>query len=83
MNSKEEIEKFKKYEADYTRRLKAKYFSDKTIFGGKKQHQLRGLVHSRNVFNIMEHVILAGNIFDEKITVDGLNIKASKYVPCY
>lgn len=36
MNSKEEIEKFKKYEADYTRRLKAKYFSDKTIFGGKK-----------------------------------------------
>ncbi|KAM7479785.1 hypothetical protein LguiA_027998 [Lonicera macranthoides] len=27
----------------------------------------------------MEHVILAGNIFDEKFTIDGLNIKASKW----
>lgn len=31
---KEEKEKYEKYVADYTRYLKAKYFSDKTIFGG-------------------------------------------------
>ncbi|GAA0146067.1 hypothetical protein LIER_36251 [Lithospermum erythrorhizon] len=30
----EEIEKFKKYEADYSRYLMSKYFSDKNIFGG-------------------------------------------------
>ncbi|KAK3026851.1 hypothetical protein RJ639_042351 [Escallonia herrerae] len=34
MDSKEYIERFKKYEAEYTRRLKAKYFSDKDIYGG-------------------------------------------------
>ncbi|CAK9147889.1 unnamed protein product [Ilex paraguariensis] len=53
MNSKEYIGKFKKYEADYTRRLKAKYFSDKNIYGG--------------------------NIFDVKLTIDGENIKASRW----
>ncbi|XVF49875.1 hypothetical protein PTKIN_Ptkin04bG0051200 [Pterospermum kingtungense] len=30
----ESIEKFKKYEADYTRRLLAKYFSKKNFYGG-------------------------------------------------
>ncbi|XP_052179448.1 uncharacterized protein LOC127792868 isoform X2 [Diospyros lotus] len=34
MNTDELIEKFSKYEADYTQRLMAKYFSDKDIFGG-------------------------------------------------
>ncbi|GMN61690.1 hypothetical protein TIFTF001_030780 [Ficus carica] len=29
-----QIEKFKKYEADYTRRLMAKYFSKKNLYGG-------------------------------------------------
>jgi hypothetical protein len=30
------IEKFKKYEADYTCRLMAKYFSKKNLYGGKQ-----------------------------------------------
>ncbi|XP_058195099.1 uncharacterized protein LOC131311614 isoform X2 [Rhododendron vialii] len=34
MNSGEYIKRFSKYEADYTRRLMAKYFSDKDIYGG-------------------------------------------------
>ncbi|XP_047339025.1 uncharacterized protein LOC124942541 isoform X2 [Impatiens glandulifera] len=34
MNSEEYIERFSKYEADYTCRLMAKYFSDKDIYGG-------------------------------------------------
>lgn len=36
MNSGEYIKRFSKYEADYTRRLMAKYFSDKDIYGGKR-----------------------------------------------
>ena len=35
MDNLENKEKHQKYVADYTRYLKAKYFSDKTIFGGK------------------------------------------------
>lgn len=31
----QELQKYDKYVAEYTRYLKAKYFSDKTIFGGK------------------------------------------------
>ncbi|KAK9926188.1 hypothetical protein M0R45_023430 [Rubus argutus] len=34
LHSMEHIEKFKKYEADYTRWLTAKYFSKKTLYGG-------------------------------------------------
>ncbi|KAI3469836.1 hypothetical protein Pfo_026499 [Paulownia fortunei] len=34
MDSKEHIEKFKKYEAEFKQYLMSKYFSDKTIFGG-------------------------------------------------
>ncbi|XAR51255.1 hypothetical protein NMG60_11005826 [Bertholletia excelsa] len=34
MNDEELNNKFSKYEADYTRRLMAKYFSDKDIYGG-------------------------------------------------
>ncbi|XP_057474541.1 uncharacterized protein LOC130762735 [Actinidia eriantha] len=34
MNSEEFIKKFSKYEADYTLRMMAKYFSDKDIYGG-------------------------------------------------
>uniref|UniRef100_A0A7N0R863 Uncharacterized protein n=1 Tax=Kalanchoe fedtschenkoi TaxID=63787 RepID=A0A7N0R863_KALFE len=33
-DSKEDIEKYKKLEADYTHYLNAKYFSNKDIFGG-------------------------------------------------
>ncbi|XP_030472873.2 uncharacterized protein LOC115690602 [Syzygium oleosum] len=33
-NDAGDIEKYRKYEADYTRRLMAKYFSKKTIYGG-------------------------------------------------
>ncbi|KAH7859034.1 hypothetical protein Vadar_030692 [Vaccinium darrowii] len=33
MNSEEYTKRFSKYEADYTRRLMAKYFSDKDIYG--------------------------------------------------
>ncbi|KAL0388346.1 UNVERIFIED_CONTAM: hypothetical protein Sradi_2716400 [Sesamum radiatum] len=34
MDSKEHIEKFKRYEAEFKQYLMSKYFSDKTIFGG-------------------------------------------------
>ncbi|XP_057466550.1 uncharacterized protein LOC130755980 isoform X2 [Actinidia eriantha] len=34
MNSEAYIKKFSKYEADYTLRMMAKYFSDKDIYGG-------------------------------------------------
>ncbi|KAI5660101.1 hypothetical protein M9H77_28894 [Catharanthus roseus] len=34
MDGQENMDKNEKYVADYTRYLKAKYFSDKTIFGG-------------------------------------------------
>ncbi|KAB1201640.1 hypothetical protein CJ030_MR5G011896 [Morella rubra] len=34
LDSKEYAERFKKYEADYTCRLMAKYFSKKTLYGG-------------------------------------------------
>ncbi|KAI4335857.1 hypothetical protein L6164_014462 [Bauhinia variegata] len=34
LDSRECIERFKKHDADYTRRLLAKYFSGKTIYGG-------------------------------------------------
>ncbi|KAK6138765.1 hypothetical protein DH2020_027493 [Rehmannia glutinosa] len=34
MDSKEHIEKFKRYEAEFRQYLMSKYFSDKTIFGG-------------------------------------------------
>lgn len=33
-NDAGDIEKYRKYEADYTQRLMAKYFSKKTIYGG-------------------------------------------------
>lgn len=36
LDSKEYAERFKKYEADYTCRLMAKYFSKKTLYGGKQ-----------------------------------------------
>ncbi|KVI06482.1 hypothetical protein Ccrd_015179 [Cynara cardunculus var. scolymus] len=35
MDSKEQSEKLKNYEAQYASYLKAKYFSDKDIYGGK------------------------------------------------
>ncbi|KAI3766974.1 hypothetical protein L2E82_17055 [Cichorium intybus] len=35
MDSKAQIEKLKNYEAQYANYLKAKYFSDKDIYGGK------------------------------------------------
>uniref|UniRef100_A0A5B6ZVN4 Uncharacterized protein n=1 Tax=Davidia involucrata TaxID=16924 RepID=A0A5B6ZVN4_DAVIN len=53
MNSEDYIQKFNKYETDYTSRLMAKYFSDKDIYGGK--------------------------IFEEKMTIDGETIKASRW----
>ncbi|XP_047339024.1 uncharacterized protein LOC124942541 isoform X1 [Impatiens glandulifera] len=53
MNSEEYIERFSKYEADYTCRLMAKYFSDKDIYGG--------------------------NVYEEKMTIDGETIKASRW----
>ncbi|KAJ7978795.1 tRNA(Ile2) 2-agmatinylcytidine synthetase TiaS (tRNA(Ile2)-agm2C synthetase) like [Quillaja saponaria] len=34
LDSTDYIERFKKYEADYTHRLMAKYFSKKTLYGG-------------------------------------------------
>ncbi|GFP83413.1 hypothetical protein PHJA_000484700 [Phtheirospermum japonicum] len=34
MDSKEHIEKFKRYEAEFKQYLMSKYFSDKTISGG-------------------------------------------------
>lgn len=34
LDTPESIEKYKKYEADYTRRLLAKYFSKKNFYGG-------------------------------------------------
>ncbi|KAL4363617.1 hypothetical protein GQ457_04G036240 [Hibiscus cannabinus] len=34
LDDPEHIEKYKKYEADYTRRLLAKYFSNKNFYGG-------------------------------------------------
>ncbi|KAL1291297.1 hypothetical protein HN51_059845 [Arachis hypogaea] len=34
LDSTECIERFRKYDAEYTRRLMAKYFSGKTVFGG-------------------------------------------------
>ncbi|EOY22191.1 hypothetical protein QUC31_007607 [Theobroma cacao] len=34
LDDPEQIEKYKKYEADYTRRLMAKYFSKKNFYGG-------------------------------------------------
>ncbi|XWS47899.1 hypothetical protein CRYUN_Cryun13aG0025500 [Craigia yunnanensis] len=34
LDNPEYIEKYKKYEADYTRRLMAKYFSKKNFYGG-------------------------------------------------
>ncbi|KAL6522786.1 hypothetical protein OROHE_016633 [Orobanche hederae] len=34
MDSKEHIEKFKRYEAEFKQYLMSKYFSDKTIYGG-------------------------------------------------
>ncbi|CAA0817455.1 Unknown protein [Striga hermonthica] len=34
MDSKEHIEKFKRYEAEFRQYLMSKYFSDKTISGG-------------------------------------------------
>ncbi|KAJ8752306.1 hypothetical protein K2173_003942 [Erythroxylum novogranatense] len=34
LDSEEYIEKFRRYEADYTRRLMKKYFSKKNIYGG-------------------------------------------------
>lgn len=37
LHSADHIEKFKKYEADYTRWLTAKYFSKKTLYGGVQQ----------------------------------------------
>ena len=36
LDSANYIEKFKKYEADYTNRLMAKYFSKKNLYGGKQ-----------------------------------------------
>lgn len=36
LETSEYIEKYRKYEADYTRRLKEKYFSKKNIYGGKQ-----------------------------------------------
>lgn len=39
----QEEKKYKKYVAEYTRFLKAKYFSDKTIFGGKYSWKIRCL----------------------------------------
>lgn len=36
LDSTEYIERFKKYEADYTCRLMAKYFSKKNLYGGKQ-----------------------------------------------
>ncbi|KAK3406427.1 hypothetical protein EUGRSUZ_K02633 [Eucalyptus grandis] len=33
-NDARDIEKYRKYEADYTQRLMAKYFSKKTLYGG-------------------------------------------------
>lgn len=38
MDSKEQSEKLKNYEAQYANYLKAKYFSDKDIYGGKIQN---------------------------------------------
>lgn len=35
MSSPEYIEKYNKYQADYIRRLKAKYFSKRSFNGGK------------------------------------------------
>ncbi|XP_030521880.1 uncharacterized protein LOC115734980 [Rhodamnia argentea] len=52
-NDAGDIEKYRKYEADYTQRLMAKYFSKKTIYGG--------------------------DIFDEKLTIDGEVIKSSRW----
>lgn len=40
MDSKEHMEKFGKYEAEFKQYLMSKYFSDKTIFGGKTFLQL-------------------------------------------
>ncbi|KAL8481063.1 hypothetical protein ACS0TY_027010 [Phlomoides rotata] len=34
MDSKEDTEKFKRYEAEFKQYLMSKYFSDKTVFGG-------------------------------------------------
>ncbi|KAF6169096.1 hypothetical protein GIB67_038593 [Kingdonia uniflora] len=34
LNAADHTEKYKKYEADYVRRLKAKYFSKKDLYGG-------------------------------------------------
>lgn len=34
LDSEDYVEKYQKYEADYTRRLMAKYFSKKNIYGG-------------------------------------------------
>ncbi|KAJ4713270.1 tRNA(Ile2) 2-agmatinylcytidine synthetase TiaS (tRNA(Ile2)-agm2C synthetase) like [Melia azedarach] len=55
LKSEDYIEKYQKYEANYTRRLMAKYFSKNNIYGG--------------------------NIFDEKITIDGETIMSSRW-PC-
>lgn len=46
MNSEEYTKRFNKYEADYTRRLMAKYFSDKDIYGGK---------HLVAVYKVLNH----------------------------
>ncbi|EEF47695.1 inactive protein tyrosine kinase pTKL isoform X1 [Ricinus communis] len=34
LDSEENMDKYKKYEADYTRRLMAKYFSKQNLYGG-------------------------------------------------
>ncbi|KAK3406428.1 hypothetical protein EUGRSUZ_K02633 [Eucalyptus grandis] len=47
-NDARDIEKYRKYEADYTQRLMAKYFSKKTLYGG-------GLVpdHMRTLLTVL------------------------------
>ncbi|XP_065879654.1 uncharacterized protein [Euphorbia lathyris] len=53
LDSTENMEKYKKYEAEYTRRLMGKYFSKKNLYGG--------------------------NIFDDKMTIDGETIMSSRW----
>ncbi|KAJ0712871.1 hypothetical protein HanOQP8_Chr09g0339521 [Helianthus annuus] len=68
MDCKEQIEKLKNYEARFAGYLKAKYFSDKDIYGGRIQclEFHCSLVDCRS-----------GELFEEKATIGGMTIRAS------
>lgn len=50
LHSANHIEKFKKYEADYSRWLTAKYFSKKNLYGGVQHFFIKKKSMMRNTF---------------------------------